>query len=108
MNLSERQGGQGWAAHPGGVGDHPKPQDVAGVSAGWSTGQPQFTFYRETKKKEREERHTHTRHYIENSRIGVDRVTTPHSVVAPSGGFGWSPLLALGLPTPDHPREVTL
>lgn len=105
MNLSERQGGQGWAAHPGGVGDHPKPQDVAAVSAGWSTGQPQFTFYRVGEKKESGE---NTHQYIENFRIGVDRLTTPGMAPPVSVGFGWSTLLSRGLPTPDHPREVTL
>jgi hypothetical protein len=105
MNLSERQGGQGWAAHPGAGGDHPKPQDGAGVSAGWSTGQPQFTFYRVGEKKESGE---NTHHYIENFRIGVDRLTTPGYTPLTSLGFGWSPHLSRGLTTPDHPREVTL
>lgn len=105
MKLSERQGGQGWATHPGSGGDHPKPQDGAGVSAGWSTGQPQFTFYRVGDKKESGE---NTHHYIENFRIGVDRVTTPGPISPESVGLGRSPLLSRGLTTPDHPREVTL
>jgi len=86
-------------------GDHQKTPDGGRIFSGWSTGHPQFAFYRVTKKKEEGK---NIPQYCKNSRFGVDRVTTPGSAALPSCGFRWSPRRAGGLPTPDHPREVTL
>jgi hypothetical protein len=86
-------------------GDHRKPQDGDVVFSGWSTGQPQFHFYRVAKKKEEEKT---TRKNRKNSRFGVDRLTTPDATAALSGGIRWSPRRAGGLTTPDHLGEVTL
>lgn len=86
-------------------GDHQKPHDGAPISSGWSTGQPQSAFYRVTKKKEVGKT---THQYKKNSSFGVDRLTTPSSVLSQSGVFRWSPRQTGGLTTPDHPSEVTL
>ena len=108
MNLSERKG---WSTpvHPRAQRvDHPKPQDVAGVFSGWSTGPPQFHFCRVKERKERSEPHTQTRHYLKNSRFGVDRWTTPMFALPPCGGLGRSTQFSRGWTRVDHPREVTL
>jgi hypothetical protein len=86
-------------------GDHQKPEEETPFFSGWSTGQPQFHFYRVAKKKEEEKT---TRQNRKNSRFGVDRLTTPDSTESLSGGIRWSPRRAGGLTTPDHLGEVTL
>ena len=86
-------------------GDHQKPHDGAPISSGWSTGQPQFTFYRVAKRKRGG---NGTPQYRKNSAFGVDRLTTPHLTTPQSVGFRWSPHLFEGSTTPDHPDEVTL
>lgn len=85
--------------------DHPKSPDVAAKNSGWSTGPPQFTFYRVAKKKEESK---HTPQYNKKYRFGVDRWTTPRFVSPPSGGYRRSTPSDGGWTTLDHPSEVTL
>jgi hypothetical protein len=85
--------------------DHLKPTDVTGKISGWSTGPPQFAFYRVAKEKEERK---HTPQYNKKYRFGVDRWTTPGYAATPSCGFRRSTRSAGGWTTLDHHCEVTL